>query len=305
MKIINICIVVIAFIGFLYAKPITPIPLKATDVNPQKAKIGKELFFDPVLSKNDTIACVSCHVLTEGGDNGRKVSIGINGKKGNINSPTVLNERYNFVQFWNGRAKNLQDQAKFPIMNPVEMGNNFSNLIKKLKTTHYKKEFDKIYQNGITEKNITNAIAEYEKTLITPNSPFDKYLRGDKNAISKEAKNGYNLFKSKGCIACHNGVNIGGNLYNKFGYTEKSTTNNLGRYEVTKNPLDKYFFKVPTLRNIALTAPYLHDGRYNKLKDVVKFMLKYQLGKTSTQKEIEEIVAFLKTLTGKLPKSAK
>jgi cytochrome c peroxidase len=276
-----------------------------SDVNPQKVLLGKKLFFDTILSKNNTIACTNCHMLNDGGDDNLKVSFGINGQKGAINSPTIYNARYNFVQFWNGRAKDLQDQASGPIENPVEMGNSFANLIKTLNKTQYKKEFSKIYENGITKKNITDAISEYEKTLITPDAPFDKYLRGGKSAISQKAKNGYNLFKSKGCIACHNGINIGGNLYNKFGFIEESTSDNLGRYTLTKNPLDKYFFKVPSLRNIAKTAPYLHDGRYDNLKEVVKFMLRYQLGKTATKEEISDIIEFLKSLSGEMPKSAK
>lgn len=288
----------------IYAEPITPIPLHVEGLNPQKVALGHKLFFDTILSRDNTIACTNCHMLSDGGDDNLKVSFGINGKKGVINSPTVFNSRYNFVQFWNGRAKDLQDQASGPIKNPVEMGNNFKNLIQTLNKTQYKKEFDKIYKDGITKQNITDALSEYEKTLITPNAPFDRYLRGDKNAISKNAAEGYNLFKSKGCIACHNGVNIGGNLYAKFGYVQDVTTNNLGRFSVTKNPLDKYFFKVPTLRNIAKTAPYLHDGRYNTLDEVVKFMLRYQLGKTSTQAEVDKIVEFLKSLNGEIPKAS-
>ena len=297
-------LIVIIFILLcnIIARDITPIPLVITDINPAKAKLGKKLFFDPILSKNDTIACVSCHILSDGGDDNRQFSIGINGQIGNINSPTVFNARYNFVQFWNGRAKDLQDQAKGPIENPVEMGNTFPNLIKTLQNSPYKKEFDSIYKEGITKNNITDAIAEYEKTLITPNAPFDKYLRGDKNAITKIQKEGYELFKSKGCISCHNGINIGDNLYAKFGVFKQAKSKSLGRYEVTKNPLDKYFFKVPTLRNIARTSPYLHDGRYKTLNDVVKFMIEYQLGREAKQDDIDKIVAFLLSLTGKFPK---
>ncbi len=182
------------------------------------------------------------------------------------------------------------------------MGNTFKNLIKTLNNSHYKKEFDGIYKDGITKKNIINTIAEYEKTLITPNAPFDRYLRGDKNALTKEQKEGYELFKTKGCIACHNGINIGGNLYAKFGQVIKIKGKNLGRYNVTHNKLDRYFFKVPTLRNIALTAPYLHDGRYNTLDGVVRFMLLYQLGKKANSDEVKKIVSFLHSLTGELPK---
>jgi len=209
---------------------------------------------------------------------------------------------FNFRQFWDGRAKTLQDQASAPIQNPVEMGNHFANLIKELNTTEYKKEFAKIYKDGITKKNITDAIAEYEKTLITPNAPFDLYLKGDVNAISQDAKEGYELFKTKGCIACHQGVNIGGNLYNKFGVFDDTNSNDLGRYEVTKRERDKKYFKVPSLRNIAQTAPYFHDGRTSDLGQAVRLMADYQLGRKLSDEEVVKIVTFLKTLSGKLPK---
>jgi len=287
--------------NLLFSGLIAPIPLHVNDVNVQKAKLGKKLFSDPILSKDGTIACTNCHLLGDGGDDNLKVSFGILGKKGIRNSPTVYNARYNFVQFWDGRAKDLQSQAEEPILNPVEMGNNFKNLIKTLKSSPYDKEFKKIYKDGVTKSNITDTIAEYEKTLITPNSAFDRYLRGDKNALTQQQKNGYNLFKSIGCIACHNGVNIGGNLYSKLGFMKEAKSKDFGRYNITNDSEDKYFFKVPTLRNIVKTAPYMHDGRYSNLKDAVKFMLEYQLRGSADKKEVDDIVSFLKSLTGELP----
>jgi len=223
----------------------------------------------------------------------------------NINSPTVYNAVYNFRQFWNGSAKDLQEQAGGPVENPVEMGHSFENLIPILNKTLYKQKFEAIYDDGITKNNITDAIAEFEKTLITLNSPFDKYLNGDKLALSQDAKDGYNLFKQRGCIACHHGINVGGNLYNKFGVMQMVDSKRLGRFEVTGKEEDKLYFKVPTLRNIELTAPYLHDGRYDKLDDTVKFMARYQLGRILTEKEIKKIVSFLKSLSGEIPQSAK
>ena len=180
------------------------------------------------------------------------------------------------------------------------MDNDFDSLLKKLKNSKYKDKFESIYEEGITPFSITDAIAEYEKTLITPNAPFDRYLKGDKTAISLEAKKGYEIFKNQGCIACHHGINIGGNLFAKFGVISNIKTSSLGRYEVTKNDLDKYYFKVPTLRNIELTAPYLHDGSIDNLEDVVKFMAHYQLGKSLDESDIDNIVSFLKSLTGEL-----
>ena len=280
-------------------EPITPIPLEIS-VDIKKANLGKELFFDTILSKDNTISCHSCHLLTQGGDDNLQFSVGIDGKIGNINAPTVLNSTFNFVQFWDGRAKNLQEQAMAPITNPIEMGHNFEELIKKLEKSSYKQKFDSIYKDGITPFNLSNAIAEYEKTLITPNSPFDRYLRGEKDAISNETKEGYELFKTQGCIACHHGINVGGNLYAKFGVISQLQSDSKGRYEVTKNELDKYYFKVPTLRNIELTAPYLHDGRIDNLEEVVKFMAHYQLGKSLSTEDVDKIVLFLKSLTGNI-----
>ena len=284
------------------SEPVTPLP-QSIKVNQAKAKLGQALFFDPVLSHDGTITCATCHDLQNGGDDGLKVSFGIHGQKGVVNAPTVYNAVFNFRQFWDGRAKDLQEQAEGPVENPVEMGSSFKEVIAKLKKSKYKKLFDAIYKDGITKENITDAIAEYEKTLITPNSRFDKYLRGDKNALTKDEKEGYELFKSKGCVSCHNGENIGGNLYNKFGIFQKTGSKWLGRYNVTHRERDKYFFKVPSLRNVARTAPYFHDGRTYSLKKAVEIMSLYQLGRHITKEEIKKIVAFLHSLNGELPKN--
>jgi len=282
-------------------EPIKPIPLYVK-VDKKKAELGKELFFDTMLSRDRTVSCASCHILQDGGDDNLRFSFGIKGQEGPINAPTVYNAVFNFRQFWDGRAVDLQDQAGGPIENPKEMGYTFKELIPRLENSPYKAQFDAIYTDGITKANITDAIAEYEKTLITPNSPFDRYLRGDKNALTKEQKEGYELFKAKGCISCHHGVNIGGNLYNKFGIFEDSNTTNYGRYNVTHKERDKYYFKVPSLRNVARTAPYFHDGRTYSLQEAVYTMAKYQLGRKITPQEVDKIVAFLKSLNGELPK---
>ncbi len=285
---------------FLYAEPIEPLPLKAV-YDEKSAALGKELFFDPILSKDGTISCATCHHLDNGGDDNLKLSFGINGQEGVINSPTVYNAVYNFRQFWDGRAKDLQEQALGPIENPLEMGNSFENLIKTLEASKYKQQFDLLYSEGITKKTITYALAEFEKTLITPNAPFDRYLRGDKNAISKDQKEGYALFISKGCISCHHGQNVGGNLYNKFGVMKSVKSADLGRYNVTKRDRDKYFFKVPSLRNVAKTSPYFHDGRTLDLAEAVKIMALYQLGRPVNEEEVIKLVAFLTSLSGEVP----
>ncbi len=278
---------------------IQPIPLYVK-FDYQKALLGKKLFFDNKLSIDESISCASCHDLETGGDDGLSVSFGVNGQKGNMNAPTVLNSVFNIAQFWNGRAANLKEQALGPIQNPVEMAHDFKKLIPKLKNTSYDDEFKKIYPQGITKDNIADAIAEFEKTLITPNSRFDNYLRGDTSALSKKEKEGYELFLKKACIMCHNGVNVGGNHFSKFGNLFTIKNNWLGRFEVTKKEQDKYYFKVPSLRNIALTSPYFHDGREPSLKKAVKLMAKAQLGRDIKDEEADKIVAFLKTLTGKL-----
>ncbi|RKY52425.1 MAG: cytochrome B6 [Candidatus Neomarinimicrobiota bacterium] len=288
----------------LSAEPIKPIPL-TVEYNKEIAQLGKKLFFDPILSQDGTISCATCHHLENGGDDNMKFSFGIRGQEGNINSPTIYNAVYNFRQFWDGRAKDLAEQALEPIENPVEMGNNFNHLIKTLNASKYKQQFDTLYPDGITQQNIVHAIAEYEKALITPNAPFDQYLRGNVTAITEEAKEGYALFKSKGCITCHHGRNIGGNLYNKFGVIEDAKSADLGRYNVTKNERDNFFFKVPSLRNISKTAPYLHDGRAATLTEAVKIMARYQLGQPVTEEEVRHIVTFLNTLEGEIPSIAK
>ena len=289
---------------YILAEPIQPLPTKVM-VDKEKAKLGKELFFDTVLSVDGTISCATCHDIENGGDDGLVSSFGFKAQKGDINSPTVINSVYNFRQFWNGRAKDLKEQAKGPIENPIEMGHTFEELVPQLNNTPYKDKFLKIYKDGITEDNIADAIAEYEKTLTTPNSAFDRYLKGDKEAITKEQKEGYEIFKEKGCIACHHGINVGGNLYNKFGVMEETDSKRLGRYEVTKIEADKYYFKVPSLRNIEKTAPYLHDGRYDNLEDVVKFMARYQLGRTITEEEVHKVIEFLYSLSADIPEDVK
>ena len=283
---------------------IKPIPLDFK-YNKEKAELGKKLFFDTKLSRDNTIACATCHIMELGGADGEAYSTGVDGLKGNMNSPTVLNARYNLAQMWDGSAKDLAEQSLMPIENPVEMGNTIDAVIATLKKDKlYKKEFQKIYDDGITKDNLADAIEEFEKALVTPNSRFDQYLRGSKDVLTQKEKEGYRLFKENGCISCHNGINIGGNLYQKLGilktYVDK--LNSQGRFNVTKKSRDKYYFKVPSLRNISKTAPYLHDGTQKNLHDTIEFMIDYQLGMILTEQEIDKIESFLKTLDGKAPK---
>ncbi|MGD9553134.1 MAG: cytochrome-c peroxidase [Arcobacteraceae bacterium] len=275
------------------------------NVDLNKALLGKKLFMDPQLSHDNTISCASCHHLDKGGDDNRQFSVGVNNKMGNINSPTVFNSKYNFVQFWDGRAKDLEEQVLVPLHNPDEMNSNIQEVVEKLKKSQeYKNLFQKVYNDTIKEEYVIDAIVEFEKALITPNSKFDRYLKGEVNILSHVEKEGFELFKSYGCISCHNGVNIGGNLFQRVGIVKQIKYENkyLGRYNVTKDEEDKYFYKVPTLRNIELTAPYLHSGEIKTLREAVTFMMEYQIGVTPNAAEVNHIMAFLRTLTGNRPK---
>ncbi len=286
-------------------EPIKPIPLEV-NLDSRKVALGKALFHEPKLSHDNTVACASCHDLSKGGTDNRMVSIGINGIRGEINSPTVFNSGANFKQFWDGRAATLEEQTDGPIHDPKEMGSSWAEVISKLgESASYKAQFKQIYPDGIQAKNIRDAIAQFERSLITPNSRFDKFLRGDDSALSAEEQEGYRKFKSYGCTNCHQGVNIGGNLFEAMGamagYFEDrggTTKADLGRYNVTGDEEDRHVFKVPTLRNIALTAPYLHDGSANTLDEVVVLMARFQLGQHIPATDVENIVKFLKTLTG-------
>lgn len=284
---------------------ITPIPTEI-NLNNNKVLLGQKLFFDTKLSKDNTISCASCHDIKNGGDDNKQFSIGVDNKIGIINTPTIFNSSFNFVQFWDGRAKTLEEQASGPIHNPKEMNSNFSEIINKVnQNKYYINEFEKIYNTNINKNNIVDAIVEFEKSLITPNSKFDRYLKGEKDILNEKELKGYELFQSYGCISCHNGVNMGGNLFQKVGIISgyfEDNENNFGRYKITKKEEDKFYFKVPTLRNIQLTAPYLHDGSVHDLKTTIEIMLKYQVGTIYDKKDIEYLEIFLNTLTGEIPK---
>lgn len=279
---------------------ITPLPTNIL-YDKEKAMLGKQLYMDTSLSKDGKVSCNTCHDLKRYGVDNEIFSIGADGVLDEpFNSPTTFNSVFNFVQFWDGKAKNLADQAKNPFINPKEMAlKDEAEVVKRVEANaKYKASFDKIY-GQITMQNITDAIAEFEKTLITPNSPFDRYLNGDENAISSQAKRGWEAFKSNGCVACHQGQNVGGTMYQKIGIFEPyPNQENLGRYEITKIESDKMVFKVPSLRNVAKTAPYYHDGSIPTLDACVQFMAYYQLGRFLDQQTVDDIVAFLESLTG-------
>ena len=285
-------------------EPIKPIP-PLEEFDQSKVMLGKKLFFEPRLSKSGFISCNSCHNLSTGGADNLPSSIGHKWQLGPINSPTVLNARYNLAQFWDGRAKNLQDQAGGPIANPGEMASTHEVAIYVLKTIpEYIRYFNVVYgKNAVNIENVTDAIATFEETLTTPGSRFDEWLEGDDKAITKDELKGYKLFKKKGCVGCHNGVGVGGGSYQKFGVAKPydRDTKTLGRFNVTGEESDKFVFKVPLLRNIELTAPYFHDASTWDLREAVRTMGEYQLGIDLSEKEIDKIVAFLKSLTGNQP----
>ncbi|MEA3521434.1 MAG: cytochrome c peroxidase [Campylobacterota bacterium] len=282
-------------------EPIQPLPLYLDDIDLAKAKLGRLLFSDPSLSRDGSVSCNSCHDLSLGGADARDVSLGIENKKGNIQSPTVLNARYNFKQFWNGRVTTLREQADGPLHNPVEMAMDREKVEKYLnQSSAYKQHFAQVYKEQyITYENTIDAIVEFEKALVTPRSRFDQFLYKEIKLSEDESK-GYMLFKTLGCVSCHNGINVGGNSFQKFGLLN-NVPHYIGtpdRYAVTKNIRDKNIFKVPTLRNIEHTAPYFHDASSKTLYEAIKKMGFLNLGITLQEHEINELVAFLKSLSG-------
>lgn len=285
-------------------EPISPI-VAAKVKDPALVELGRKLYFDTRLSKSGFISCNSCHNLSLGGTDNLKTSIGDHWHQGPINAPTVLNSSLNVAQFWDGRAADLQAQAGGPIANPGEMGSNHVLAVEVLQSIPgYVAEFKKVFGNDkITIEEVTKSIAAFEETLVTPNSRFDKWLKGDKKALTKDEQAGYALFKDSGCTGCHNGPAVGGNSFQKMGVVEpyQATSQAEGRVAVTKDEADRFHFKVPTLRNVELTYPYFHDGEAATLTKAVDTMGRIQLGKQFTADENAKIVAFLKSLTGDQP----
>ncbi len=288
-------------------EPITPIEaVKVT--NPGKVELGKKLFFDPRLSMSGIISCNTCHNLSMGGTDNIKTSVGHKWSAGPVNAPTVLNSSLLVAQFWDGRAADLKEQAGGPIQAGVEMAMPHTMAVDVLQSIPgYVQEFKQVYNTDkIDIGMITDSIAAFEETLVTPNSRFDKWLKGDDAALTKTEVEGYTLFKESGCVACHNGPAAGGTSFQKMGLFEeyKSTSPAEGRAGVTGIDAERFNFKVPTLRNVELTYPYFHDGQANTLEEAVEIMGRLQLGRKYEKEEISKIVAFLKTLTGDQPQVA-
>ncbi len=300
------------------------VPVPADNpMTPAKIELGKKLYFDPRLSIDGTISCNSCHNVMSDGADGRPVGVGVRGQRGGRGSPTVWNSAFNTVQFWDGRAASLEEQAKGPITNPIEMGMPTHALaVERLKEIPgYVEEFKKVFpkeKDSLTIDNVAKAIATYERTLITPNSPFDKYVRGNKKAMTAQQIRGMKLVDEIGCTSCHTGDNFSGDgfkmgegHYQPFPQIPGSKydkmydlTSDLGRFDVTKNAEHKNHWRVPTWRNVALTAPYFHNGKVKTLDEAVRVMAKAQLDADLKDDQVNDIVAFLHALTGEFPKQS-
>jgi cytochrome c peroxidase len=298
-----------------YAAPELPAELQKNVVRPvattievdeKKAALGNTLFHDTRLSSDQTISCASCHDLAKGGTDQIRYSIGVGGAEGGINAPTVYNSGYQFLQFWDGRAADLQEQAAGPVTNPIEMAADWETVVSRLEADpELTRVFLESYPEGISRETVTHAIAEFERTLITPNSAFDRYLMGDEEALTADQKRGYELFTGYGCTNCHVGPALGGQSFEKmgvegdyFGDRGDRTAADDGRFNVTSDDDDRGKFKVPTLRNVALTHPYLHDGSTSDLTEVVQIMAAYQLEREMSADDAALVSAFLSSLTG-------
>ena len=287
--------------------------------SPAKIELGKMLYFDPRLSSTGTVSCFSCHSVMEGGDDHRPVSMGVHGLKGGRNAPTVWNAAFHSVQFWDGRAATLEDQAKGPIANPVEMGMADVGLAvdRVRKIAGYQPYFDRAFGKGdnISADTIAKAIAVYERTLITPGSAYDRFVKGDKSALSAEQQRGMQDFVDAGCTSCHSGANfdgptlpVGQGFYMKFPLyaaspyvTKYHLADDPGRYNATHNEADRNMWRVPTLRNLVYSAPYMHNGSVKSLDEAVRVMASTQLNRQLTAQQVREITAFLESLTGPFP----
>jgi len=274
--------------------------------NMDKYNLGKRLFHDKNLSRDKTTSCASCHDLNLYGTDNHEVYLGVENIKGKLNSPTIYNARFNIAQDGSGRASTIKERAKFSFLNKSEMAGDIKEVIKYIHSDIlFYNEFVDVY-GYVSEDSVFDSISYFVENLLTPNAKFDKFLKGDKAALNKDELKGYHLFKKYGCISCHNGRNIGGNMYQKFGifsefdHHEGEDDEIKGRYDVTKNQYDKNVFKVPSLRNIVKTSPYLHDGSISDLQTMIKKMGKHQLGIDIPADDIKFIELFLITLTGEL-----
>jgi cytochrome c peroxidase len=286
-------------------EPVTPL-IKAENLDPAKVELGRKLFQDVRLSHDETLSCAFCHWLDRSGDDQRPRSVGSDGRELNFNTPTIFNAALNYRLNWRGNFRTLEEQNEAVFLNPQLMNTSWEELLPKMRAIReYQSAFAAIYASAAERSSVLDALTTFERSLITPDAPFDDYLRGAQEAITADQQRGYQLFKSYGCIACHQGKNLGGNLFQKFGifadpFSGREKTNgDLGRYTITHLEGDRQVFRVPSLRNVAVTPPYFHDGRTSSLAEAVRIMARVQLGRELPKKNIDLIVGFLGTLTGK------
>jgi cytochrome c peroxidase len=287
------------------AEPISPVP-SGEALDAAKLALGEKLFRDPILSGNGTLACVSCHWLDRGGDDRRAIPLGLDGRPLDFNAPTIFNVSFNFRLNWRGNFRTLEEQNEAVLLDPRLMGTSWPELLGKLQADQsYSSAFKEAYGEKPVRKSVLDALATFQRSLLTQNARFDRYLLGDGNAVTEAEERGYGLFKSYGCIACHQGQNVGGNLFQKFGIFSNPpggkvnlSEADLGRFMITGREEDRQVFRVPSLRNVAVTGPYFHDGRAVSLPEAVEIMGRSQLGREVPKQDVEAIVQFLGTLTG-------
>jgi len=284
-------------------EPLEPLP-DPPPLDPRLVALGKRLFSEARLSSDDSVSCSSCHDLADGGADGRRLSVGAKGRNGMVNAPTVYNAGLNFLQFWDGRAATLEEQIDSAVESPLDLDTSWDQIVAKLVSDpQYRSSFEAIFRDGVTASNVKSALAAFERTLITTDSPFDRWLKGDSAAMTGEQKAGYETFKAVGCVACHQGRNVGGNMLQRFGvfgdyFADRGdvTTADYGRFNVTHDEADRFVFRVPSLRSAARTAPYFHDGAAPALSRAVQVMARYQLGRRLTDEQVASIVAFIDAL---------
>ncbi|HRE30683.1 MAG TPA: cytochrome c peroxidase [Candidatus Berkiella sp.] len=287
-------------------QPTGVFPISASPADPAKIELGKKLYQEPMFAKDLSASCASCHQLKNAGVDNLPQYIGMNKQVGTVNTPTILNVSLNFRQFWDGRAKSIAEAISDHVQDKSIFDSNWPTIVQHLsENSIYSEDFKKIYPQGITKATIEDALTVYIENLLTINSNFDKFMAGDRNALTNDAQKGFRLFKKYGCIFCHQGPNLGGNLYQRLGiykdyYADKGPPkkSDLGLYNVTGKPEDKYVFKVPTLRNISRTGPYLHDGSIKTLPEMIQLMAIYQVGQPLRNDEVNSIATFLQSLNG-------
>jgi cytochrome c peroxidase len=286
-------------------EPITPLPPPA-GLDAGKVRLGERLFHDARLSQGGVLACASCHLLAEGGDDNRARSPGVDGELLNFNAPTVFNAALSFRLNWRGNFRTLEEQIEAVLLDPHLMNTTWDELLHKLRGDEaYREDFSAVYGDVPEPAYVLDALAAFERSLLTPGARFDRYLRGERDVLGAKEEHGYELFKAYGCVACHQGVNVGGNLFQKFGifydpFSERNAVSeaDLGRLAITGKEVDRHVFRVPSLRNVGVTAPYFHDGSAASLEEAVEAMARSQLGRSVTEQEVSSIAAFLRTLTG-------